>query len=80
VFDEEGKIIGVNCRGWDFRGGEHEGNNLSTIGPIAAALELTFRIEQLPPKSWEYSQVPPHRHGTEFAFNEQATIGHIDLA
>ncbi|MGI8733911.1 MAG: S1 family peptidase [Pyrinomonadaceae bacterium] len=33
VFDYTGKIVGVNCRGWDFRGAEFEGSNLSSILP-----------------------------------------------
>lgn len=34
VFTEAGRVIGVNCRGWDFDGGEHEGDELSSIVPV----------------------------------------------
>ena len=51
-----GSVVGVNCRGWDFRGGEHEGQHLSYIAPIALLLDLEVDTFQLPRFSWEGNQ------------------------
>lgn len=79
VFDSSGKVIGVNCRGWDFAGAEHEGDNLSSIVPIRAALDLRVKLDQLPPNSWERAQIPDNRDGTTFTIAELGGYGHIDF-
>jgi len=77
VFDERGIVIGVNCRGWDFRGGEYEGNNLSSIVPIRLLLPLEVEPAHLPQNSWEYAQIPENRRGRGLTVSELATYGHI---
>jgi hypothetical protein len=73
----DGRVVGVNCRGWDFRGGEHEGDNLSHVVPAAALLPLEIGADYVPPASWEYRQIPDDRRGHRFTFGELATLGHI---
>jgi hypothetical protein len=80
VFDDKGRVVGVNCRGWDFRGGEHEGDNLSSIVPISALLPLEVDLLQLPPNSWESAQIPNDRRGCILTVSELAAYGHILFA
>ena len=77
VFDSRGHVVGVNCRGWDFRGGEHEGDNLSSIVPIREVLQLELDLLQLPPVSWEHTQVPENRRGQLLTVKELAGYGHF---
>jgi hypothetical protein len=77
VSDTRGRVIGVNCRGWDFRGGEHEGDNLSSIVPIGAVLPLVVEIAQLPTNSWEYAQVPEDRRDQALTVSELAMYRHV---
>jgi hypothetical protein len=79
VFDEAGRVIGVNCRGWDFRGTEHEPNPLSSIVPIGQAMPMEIPLDQLPPGSWEEAQVPAGRRGGPLTLAELATYGHVDF-
>lgn len=79
VFDSRGRVVGVNCRGWDFGGGEHEGNNLSSIVPVKEVLTLGLDLLQLPPNSWEYARIPAHRKGKTFTVAELARFRHIDF-
>lgn len=79
VFNSRGQIIGVNCRGWDFSGAEHDGNHLSYVIPVSALSSLELALAQLPPMSWEAAQVPEHRRNGTFTFADLAAIGHIDL-
>ena len=58
VVDARGRVVGVNCRGWDFRGAEFEGNNLSSFVPLIHLLDAEVPILQLPADSWEYAQMP----------------------
>jgi hypothetical protein len=51
-----GRIIGVNCRGWDF--GDAEDDHLSYVVPIKASLSLEVGCLQIPEISWEYKQIP----------------------
>ena len=74
VFDSRGRVIGVNCRGWDFGGAEHEGDNLSSIVPIVEVLNLCGDLLQLPRNSWEHSQIPRERRSSTFTVNELARI------
>jgi hypothetical protein len=77
VFDLLGRIIGVNCRGWDFRGGEHAGDPLSYITPIRNILDLAVDTLMAPPFSWEAQQVPQSRRGQLLKVWELAKYGHI---
>jgi hypothetical protein len=77
VFDHRGRVIGVNCRGWDFRGAEHEGNHLSSIVPIEHLWSLEVPLLQLPPQSWEHDQIPQARRGAALSMRELADYGHL---
>ena len=75
--DGTSRVVGINCRGWDFRGAEHEGKNLSSVIPISAVLDLDIDIAQLPVGSWEFNQVPSARRGHSLSVSELARYGHI---
>lgn len=75
----EGRVIGVNCRGWDFDGAEHEGDQLSSIVPVGQTLDLKVTLTQLPKISWEYEQIPEDLRGSALTIAELATFGHILL-
>ena len=77
VFDDKGKIIGVNCRGWDFRGGEEEGNHLSYVIPIIEALPIEISHLRLPENSWEQKQIPSEVQGKPISFLQLVKYGHI---
>lgn len=77
VFDSSGAIIGVNCRGWDFRGGEHEGEQLSYLVPIAHILGLGIDPFMVPPNSWEAAQIPANERGQSLTVAALARYGHI---
>ena len=77
LFDSRGRIVGVNCRGWDFRGTEHEASPLSYIVPIAYILDLGIDTFMVPPQSWEAHQLPSERVGTVFTGRELARYGHL---
>ena len=77
VFDSRGRVIGVNSRGWDFRGSEQEGDNLSFIVPIRELLPLELEPLQVPPISWEDAQIPENRRGQILTVAELAKYGHF---
>lgn len=77
MFDETGRIVGVNCRGWDFRGAEHEGDHLSSVVPIGAMLPIELDLVHVPVHSWEYQQIPQDRIGSPFSALELARLGHF---
>jgi len=67
----------VNCRGWDFGGAEHEGNELSSMVPVSAALDLICEPIQLPAFSWEASQIPQGFDLTKLTIRDLAKFGHL---
>lgn len=75
----DGKIVGVNCRGWDFRGSEFEGDELSSVIPISEAFTLDVPIMELGERSWEYQQIPLDRLGQPLSIAELGTFGHIEV-
>jgi hypothetical protein len=77
VFDTHGRVIGVNSRGWDFQGAEHEDNPLSYIVPIGRILELDVDPFMVPPFSWEAQQIPEARRGQLLSSRELVQYGHI---
>lgn len=77
VFDDQGRVVGVNCRGWDFAGSEFEGENLSSIVPIAEAMQAEIMLNQLPANSWEAFQVPVGRRDKPITFAELVVYRHI---
>lgn len=79
VFDNKGRIVGVNCRGWDFRGSEFEGENLSSVVPIREALAMEIVDLQLPEPSWEHDQVPREQRGKTVTVMDLVRFGHIEF-
>ncbi len=79
VFDSSGCIIAVNCRGWDFRGSEHEGDHLSYLVPIGHLLELEVDPFMIPPRSWEGAQIPAAKAGRPLTIRNLARYGHVLL-
>ena len=80
VFDSSGRVIAVNCRGWDFGGGEHEGQHLSYLVPISHLLDVEIDPFMVPPNSWEAAQMPDDRTpGQVFTISELASYGHVQL-
>ena len=77
VFDERGRVVGVNCRGWDFRGTEHEGDHLSIAVPLGALMPIDVPILQVPTGSWEERRIPEARRRNPLTVAELATYGHI---
>ena len=75
----EGQIVGVNCRGWDFEGAEHQDSPLSSVIPVEAALQLQVGNLQLPDRSWEHSQIPSYKRGEPLTIEELVRYGHIVL-
>lgn len=73
-----GRIIGVNCRGWDFS--EANDGDLSYIVPIVAGLELEVSLVHVPEISWEYQQIPEEQKGGKLTIEQLVRIGHIDMA
>jgi S1-C subfamily serine protease len=79
AFDSSGRIVAVNCRGWDFRGGEHQGNHLSYLVPIGQLLDLEVDTFMVPPGSWEAAQLPEGPVGQPLTIKNLAKHGHILL-
>lgn len=79
VFNSEGRVVGVNCRGWDFAGAEHEDDHLSSITPIFHAMEMTVPQCQFPKESWEWNQIPEDRRTSPLTFRDLINYGHILL-
>ena len=72
----DGKIIGVNCRGWDFHEDDENGN-LSYIVPINHLVSVTVELNQLPNNSWEKNQIKNIKE--KYSIRELADYGHIIL-
>jgi hypothetical protein len=79
VFDSDGRVVGVNCRGWDFGDAAPEEDNFSLIIPVREVLNQRVKLDHLPPISWERDQIPTNRVGTSFTIAELAGYGHIDF-
>lgn len=79
VFDSNGRIIAINCRGWDFRGSEQQGNHLSYLVPIVHLLDLEIDPFMVPPISWEAAQLPSDLAGQPLTIRDLAHRGHVLL-
>jgi len=79
VFDAAGRIVAINCRGWDFRGSEHEDDHLSYLVPIGHLLDLEVDPFMVPPGSWEAAQIPSERAGQSLRIRDLARYGHVLL-
>lgn len=77
VFDDLGRVFGVNSRGWDFDGSEEQGNELSSIIPIDEAFELGLANLRIPRNSWEWEQIPVSRMGKHLTVRQLANYGHV---
>ncbi len=77
VFDSTGRVIGINCRGWDFGDAEHESNELSYMVPVSAALGLICEPIQLPSFSWEAAQIPEGFDLALLTIRDLAKFGHV---
>ncbi len=55
VFNQSGRIIGVNCRSWEFDGHDEP---LSYMVPIERLFELEIDPAGIPRDSWEAAQMP----------------------
>lgn len=69
-----GKVIGVNCRGWDFHEDDENGN-LSYIVPIKHLVSVSVELKQLPNPSWEKEQIKIIKE--KYSIKELADYGHI---
>lgn len=76
----KGKVIGVNCRGWDFGEESPDDDNLSYIVPVTAAFPMRFRLLQLPDSSWEAGQLSAADRTNELTIEYLIERGHIQLA
>ena len=79
VFNSQGQIVAIASRGWDFRGSEHEGQNLSSVLPASLLLPIEVGCARIPPTSWEFSQIPPSRRSSVLTFGELVAYGHVDV-
>jgi trypsin-like peptidase len=79
VFNDSGRIVGVNCRGWDFGGAEYVGDDLSSITPIFHAMEIEIPQSQVPHGSWEMRQIPADKTVSAMTFRDLINYGHILL-
>jgi hypothetical protein len=78
IFNSKGRVVAIACRGWDFRGGDHDGSNLSLVIPVSFLLPLET-CARIPTDSWEYSELPPSRRASGLTFGELVTYGHVDV-
>lgn len=73
------KVIGINCRGWDFGENTPADQNLSYIVPIWAAFPLKIKLIQLPSISWEASQLNEYEKENEITLENLIKMGHIKI-
>lgn len=74
----KGKVIGVNCRGWDFLDEKEGEDSLSYIVPVSAILTMKISLNQLPLISTDYQQLK-HLNKEEITVLDLIKAGHIDF-
>jgi hypothetical protein len=79
VFNSQGQIVAIASRGWDFRGSEHEGHNLSSVLPVSLLLPIEIECARVPSHSWEFSQIPVSRRSGLLTLAELVAYGHVDV-
>ncbi len=79
MFNSLGRIVAIACRGWDFRGAEHEGTELSAVIPVSYLLSMEASCARIPTISWEYAQTPVPRREASLSFGELVAYGHVDF-
>jgi len=72
-----GKVIGVNCRGWDFGDNINPDDQLSSIVPIQEVLSMTLSHLKVPKVSWEFKQIPDDRNPEKLSMIELVNYGHV---
>ena len=79
IFNSKGEVAAISCRGWDFRGGEHENNNLSSVIPLGYLLSMNETCARPVATTWENEQIPRSRRGSTLSFGELVAYGHVDV-
>jgi hypothetical protein len=74
-----GKVIGINCRSWDFGEDISDDDNLSSIVPVEYVLLLRVKLLQLPQISFEYKKLQDLSFPLELTLNDLVTAMHIDF-
>ena len=74
----ENRVIGVNCRGWDFLDEQDGEDSLSYIVPVSLVLPMKIVLNQLPSNSWEHRQLENYNN-RELTIQELVDAGHIDF-
>lgn len=72
-----GKVIGVNCRGWDFLDEKKGEDSLSYIVPVSTILPMKIVLKQLPTISWEFEQLK-NNNIEEITVLDLIRTGHIN--
>ena len=72
----KGKVIGINCRGWDF--GDNE-DDLSYVVPMSLGLVMKVGGMQIPEISWENQQIPESVRDTKLTINDLIRFGHVQV-
>ena len=80
VFDANGRIVGVNCAGWNYFGlAKASASNPSYVVPIAAAAGLRLPLMQVPRGSFEDKQMPlGERDRSDVTIFDLARWGHTE--
>jgi hypothetical protein len=79
MFNKSGRVVAIACRGWDFRGGEHEGNNLSAVIPLSYFLSLNSCCAIPPEGSWEYTRIPEVCRNMPLSFGQLIAFQQVDF-
>lgn len=69
------KIVGINCRGWDFG---NDDDSLSYIVPLEKILEIHATPLYVPSFSWEFSKMPSSTTNKTLTVRQLVKYGHID--
>lgn len=80
IFDSSDRVVGIACRGWDFRGGELEGANLSSILPVRHLLPIEVGGARIPRDSWEFRELPESRRDSLLTLGELVAYRHVDTS
>lgn len=79
VCSGDGRVIGMCCRGWDFRGAEHETAPLSAVIPVAYLQTLRSIHVLVPEGSPEQQEIHGGRRGDKLTFDELIAFKHVDV-
>jgi len=74
------KVVGISPRGWDFRGGEMQGEHLASVIPISELLPVRVPpLLRIPPGSWESNQIPDGTIVSDMTIWDLVRFGHVNL-